>query len=107
MYDCYVETPFELEALVSSLESPPDIIILSETWLHEYDDKYSFKLKGYHDVISKPRASTGGGVMIQLKENVTFVEELPWEFEESLTVLVRINQEFFLIMFAYKPPKTD
>ena len=31
----------ELEALVNSLESPPDIICLSETWLHEYDDKHS------------------------------------------------------------------
>ena len=58
----------ELEALVSSLESPPDIICPSETWLHEYDVKHSYKLKGYHEVISKPRASTGGGVMIQLKE---------------------------------------
>ena len=48
----------ELEALVSSLESPPDIICLNETWLHEYDDKHSYKRKGYHEVISKLRAST-------------------------------------------------
>ena len=49
----------ELEALVSSLESSPDIICLSETWLHEYDDKHCFKIKGYHEVISKPRANNG------------------------------------------------
>ena len=36
----------ELEALVKSLESPPDIICLSETWFFECDDKYSYKLKG-------------------------------------------------------------
>ena len=97
----------ELEALVSSLESPPNIICLSELWLHEYYDKHSYKTKGYHEVISKPRASTRGGVMIQLKENVTLIEESPAELEESLTILVRINQEFFLIMFVYNPPETD
>ena len=37
----------ELEALVSSLESPPDFFCLSETWLHEYNDNHSYKLKGY------------------------------------------------------------
>ena len=45
--------------------------------------------------------------MIQLKENVTLIEELPAELEERLTILVRINQEFFLIMLVYNPPKTD
>ena len=97
----------ELEALVSSLESPPDIICLSETWLHEYEDKHSYKIKGYHEVISKPRASTGGAVMVKLKEIVTLIEELPAELEESLAILVRINQDIFLIMLVYNPPNSD
>ena len=46
-------------------------------------------------------------MIIQLKENVTLIKELPAELEESLTILVRINQEFFLIMLVYNPPKTD
>ena len=45
--------------------------------------------------------------MIQLKTIVVSTEELSSEFEENLTVLVRINQEFFLIMMMYKTPKTD
>ena len=45
--------------------------------------------------------------MIQLKESVTLIEELPAELEESLTIFIRINQEFFLIILVYKPPKTD
>ena len=73
--------------------------------MHEYDEKDSYKLKGYLDIISKP--STGGVVMIQLKKIVVSTEELSSEFEENLTVLVRINQEFFLIMMMYKISKTD
>ena len=45
--------------------------------------------------------------MIQLKEKVTLIEELPAELEETLTIFVRINQEFLLIMLVYNPPKTD
>ena len=35
----------ELKELVSSLESPTDNICLSKSWLHEYDDKSSYKIK--------------------------------------------------------------
>ena len=41
-----------------------------------------------------------------MKEKVTVPEELPLELEESLTVMVRINQKFFWIM-VYNPSETD
>ena len=44
-------------------------------------------------------------MLIQSKENVTLFKELP--SEESLTILIRINQEIFLIMLMYNSPKTD
>ena len=37
-----------LEALVFSLESPPSVICLTETWLNEDDDNFCYLLKGYN-----------------------------------------------------------
>ena len=45
----------ELEALVLSFESPPDVICLTETWLTDNDHLPSDTLKGYNQFVTKNR----------------------------------------------------
>ena len=67
----------ELEILIDELESPPLCVCLSETWLNAGSPNEIYKLKGYSGVIAKPRdKKSGGGVMIQLREDVQLVKKL-------------------------------
>ena len=54
----------DLEALVHSLESPPNVICLTETWLTDNDDIDSLLVPGYKNYAIKNRNTHGGGVMI-------------------------------------------
>ena len=94
----------ELEALINSLESPPDVVCISETWLQEDNSVNCFKLSGYNTIINKSRKGIGGGVMMQLKDNVTIIEEFNSELAESISVLVKLNNQIFQIMLVYNPP---
>ena len=42
--------------------------------------------------------------MMQLKDNVTIIEEFNSELAESISVLVKLNNEIFQIMLVYNPP---
>ena len=97
----------ELEALINSLESPPDVVCISETWLQEDNSVNCFKLSGYNTIINKSRKGIGGGVMMQLKDNVTIIEEFNSELAESISVLVKLNNEIFQIMLVYNPPNDN
>ena len=59
----------ELEALVYSLESPPSVLCLSETWLTENDDSKCYLIDGYDKFVTCNRKSRGGGVIIQIRED--------------------------------------
>ena len=64
----------KLEALVLSLESSPDVLCLTETWLTDNDDPKLFLVNGYTQYIAKNRATLGGGVMIQVKSSCKIIE---------------------------------
>ena len=76
----------ELEAVIYSLESPPSIICLTETWLTEDDNPKCFLVKGYNQVIAKSRKAKGGGLMIQLKQNLNFIQEFKVDLDEALHI---------------------
>ena len=63
----------ELEALISCFQSPPSIICLTESWLTNVDDPNLFKVTNYNTCLSKSR---GGGIMIQIGDEVSLIEEL-------------------------------
>ena len=55
----------KLEALVLGLESPPEVLCLTETWLSENDNFNGYLINGYNQFFVKNRDSgRGGGVMI-------------------------------------------
>ncbi len=97
----------KLEALVYSLESPPSIVCLTETWLNEDHDPYCFLLKGYTQLSSKVRDSRGGGVMIQVYGSLSFVKEILSNLPESICVHLKSSFYNFLVMACYNAPRTN
>ena len=51
----------DVEALLSSLESPINLLCLTETWLREIDDVILFKITGSHTIITNTRKTRGEG----------------------------------------------
>ena len=96
-----------LEALVFSLESPPSVICLTETWLNEDDDKFCYLLKGYNCLSSIVRDSRGGGVMIQIHETISLVKELSSCSPESAFVQLKAGNFCFQVLTCYNPPRTN
>ena len=110
----------EVEMLIDSLEFPPSCLCLSETWLKSNvptidndilttnNDPLSnvYKIKGYSDVLAKSRShKVGGGVMIQIREDVSFIKELKTPFNEALCIEVSHRQKHVIILLIYNEPK--
>ena len=110
----------EIEMLINNLKSPPSCVCLSETWLKNNTSttdndaptinndalKNIYKLKGYSDVFVKSRShKVGGGVMIQLREDVSFIKELETPFKEALCIEVSHRQKHVIILLIYNEPK--
>ena len=86
-----------METLVHSLESPPNVICLTETWLTENDDIDSLLVLGYKNYAIKNRNTHGGGVMIQIKDPISLLETHSTDMDETL-----------LVSLQYKnPPRTN
>ena len=97
----------ELESLVFSLESKPDILCLTETWLSESDEPKNYLIPGYESYVLKNRDSRGGGVMLQCNSEFIINKELQNPFDEA--VLIEINRKNFIanLMIIYNPPRNN
>ena len=97
----------DVEALLSGLESPINLLCLTETWLREIDDVNLFKITGFHTIITNTRKTRGGGTMIQLGDKVNLLEQLESGIPESLSILVEVSGKQFIVVLAYVPPRYD
>ena len=82
-----------MEAFLSSLESPINLLCHTETWFREIDDVNLFKITGFHTIIT--RKTRGGGTMIQLGDKVNLLEQLESGFPESSSILVEVSGKKF------------
>ena len=73
----------ELEALVYRLESPPNIIVVTETWLDKTDKVFSYTMAGFN-YVSKPRPSLGGDILFHCDNDVNIIQELNASINERL-----------------------
>ena len=94
----------ERVALVSSLESPPAVSCLSETWLTYDDNPFLYSIPGYSEIFSECRAGRGGGVMIQVRQDSVVVKTLPSDLDESVTVELKYKTVRFQVRVVYTPP---
>ena len=97
----------DLEALVSSLESSPDLLCLTETWLSENDNPQFFHVNGYKSVLSKNSDSKGGGVMVQISGNCAFQTTYENMLEESLAVKIEKEGYFFCLVVIYNKQRAN
>ena len=96
----------ELEALVYSLESPPNIVAVTETWLDKEDDEKLYKLSGYN-VVSKPRPTRGGRILFQSLKEVKIIKVLDCSIDESLMLELKIRGNKVIFLVIYNPPRNN
>ena len=97
----------QLEALVNCLESPPNIICLTETWLSAKNDPGLYNLSNYTACLSKSRNGRRGGIMVQNTSEVALKGELVSEIEENLLIHVKVGIEDMILLTLYNPPRSD
>ena len=97
----------DLEALIHSLESPPNVICFTETWLTDNDDIDSLLVPGYNNYAIKNRNPHGGGVIIQIQDFMSVLETHSTELEETLLVSLQYKKYRFKLPIVYNPPRTN
>ena len=97
----------ELQALISFFESPPSVICLTESWLTVNDDPNLFKVTNYNNCLSKSRSGRGGGIMIQINDEVTLIEELNCKLNETRLVHLKFGELRIAQLVVYNPPRNN
>ena len=97
----------DLEALVYSLESQPDILCLTETLLGAGDDENCFRVPGYNQSVIKYQSSKGGDVMLQVKSNCSILNDIPVTFDEAICADIENSGYKLRILVVYNKPRTD
>ena len=96
-----------MEALVHSLESPPNVICLTETWLTQNDDINSLLVPGCNNYAIKSRNTLGGGVMVQIKDPISLLETHSTDMDETVLVSLQYKKFRFNLATVYNPPRTN
>ena len=90
-----------------SLECPPNILYLTETWLSTNDDPSLYNLGNYTTCLSKPRNGRGGGIMVQTTSEIALTGELESEIDECLLIHAKVGIEDLILLTACNPPRSD
>ena len=86
------------------MDSQPDILCLSKTWLSN-DNINSYSINSYKHLAVKNRNTVkGGGVMIQLRDSCNLVKFSKSPFEESIFVEVSIHNRRVNLIVIYNKP---
>ena len=72
------------EALLITLESPPDILCQTEIWPTESDTSESWLISGYNQLYPKSRSTHGGCIMIQTRGTYCLLKQVQMPFEEGI-----------------------
>ena len=94
------------EALIHSLESPPNIC-LTETWLTDNNDIDSLLDPGYNNYAIKSRNTHCGGVMIQNQDSMSLLETQSTEMEETHLFSLQYKTYRFKLATVYNPSRTN
>ncbi|MEW8548183.1 MAG: endonuclease/exonuclease/phosphatase family protein, partial [Candidatus Thiodiazotropha sp.] len=97
----------EIKALLH-YQTNIDFLCLCETFLHEEFSDHELKINGYN-FIRKDRQGNGGGLIIYIKSNLSFLHRTDLETNdlENIWIEVKSNkQKSFLIGYYYRQPSS-
>ena len=82
-----------------------DILCLNETWLDADIGLHEFSIDGYV-AVNKPRNRHGGGVLVYVKNNVSFKRRLDLEVDdlECIWLQLTFGKQVILLCSMYRPP---
>ena len=105
----------DMQTLLEGMGYMFDFIGLTESWLNATNNDL-FAMEGYHIPCQKFRESRkGGGVILYIKETVTFKERADIDFTEGVaeSIFVEIHKDVYqtqkhiVIGVIYRPPNTN
>ena len=100
-----------LQLLVSSLEKKPDVIVLSETWIHE-NLTALYTIPEYNFISISRKNKRGGGVGFYLsskyaytvRDDIVAMSDKSCEF---LPIEITLSNKSIIIISIYRPPNAD
>ena len=98
----------KFEILVSSIAVNLDILMISETKLDESFPVSQFLIPGFENPIRLDRSSSGGGIMLYIREGIPFKLLKSSGLSantEAFLVEVKINKKKWLLCCSYIPTK--
>ena len=90
----------KLEALILGLSSPPSVLCLTEN-----NDPKCFLFHSQY--LMKCRPSRGGGVMIQVRKDLSIIKETETSFEEALFAEISKAGNRFKVLTVYNKPRNN
>ena len=99
----------KFEILMSWIAVNLDILMISETKLDESFPVSQFLIPGFENPIRLDRSSSGGGIMLYIREGIPFKLLKSSGLSantEALLVDVKINKKKWLLCCSYNPHKT-
>lgn len=92
-----------LEALV--IDHEPDIVLITETWLHEIIPDTEIAPPGY-SMVRRDRDGRGGGVAFLVKKGVNYSSLDAADGIEAVWIKTKLNNRTVFIGGVYRPPNS-
>lgn len=92
-----------LEALV--IDHKPDIILITETWLHEVIPDTEIAPPGY-SMVRRDRDGRGGGVALLVKKGIIYSSLDAADGIEAVWIKTKLNNRTVFIGGVYRPPSS-
>lgn len=95
----------ELAIYIESLDSKPQIIIITESWLKNNETQF-FNLDGYQSITNCRSTHRGGGIIIFIRDDIKFNVIKNEQFDKSHLIIISISTLNIKIAGFYRSPST-
>src|SRR5690606_19025194 len=104
------ENFYDFVAQINTLDTPPDVIILTEIWIYQNEVDF-FNIKGYKSFFKTNEKSRSGGVAVYLNHSVpSFSIEHPNLLNNTCDAMLCktiVDNSVYYFMCVYRSPSND